>query len=169
MTALYFHALRAEDRIAVKPHAAPVLHAIQYMLGRQNREALQNFRALGGAQSYPSRTKDTTYVDFSTGSVGLGVAATLHLSSRLRWPCSMLSPATLRLRKPNTQLDPKPSIGCLRDRLDSRRSFFARISFAGRVIAAAATFRQRCRRSAKPRCCCPQSLCRAIDVADGGN
>jgi pyruvate dehydrogenase E1 component len=80
MTALYFHVLRPEDRIAVKPHAAPVLHAIQYMLGRQSREALENFRALGGAQSYPSRTKDTTDIDFSTGSVGLGVAITLFAS-----------------------------------------------------------------------------------------
>ncbi|SRR5579875_497119 len=77
LTALYFHALRPEDRIAVKPHAAPVLHAIQYLLGRQGRAALENFRALGGAQSYPSRTKDTAPVDFSTGSVGLGVGTTL--------------------------------------------------------------------------------------------
>src|SRR5579883_868168 len=58
LTALYFHVLRSEDRIAVKPHAAPVLHAIQYLLGRQSRTALENFRAFGGAQSYPSRTKD---------------------------------------------------------------------------------------------------------------
>jgi pyruvate dehydrogenase E1 component len=80
MTALYFRVLRPEDRIAVKPHAAPVLHAIQYILGRQSREALENFRGFGGAQSYPSRTKDHTDVDFSTGSVGLGVAATLFAS-----------------------------------------------------------------------------------------
>jgi pyruvate dehydrogenase E1 component len=77
MTALYFHALRPEDRVAVKPHASPVFHAIQYMLGRQSLEKLQRFRAYGGAQSYPSRTKDTDDVDFSTGSVGLGVAETL--------------------------------------------------------------------------------------------
>src|SRR5579872_7473378 len=77
LTALYFHALRPQDRIAVKPHAAPVLHAIQYLLGRQSREALENFRGLGGAQSYPSRTKDAAPVDFSTGSVGLGVGMTL--------------------------------------------------------------------------------------------
>jgi len=77
LTALYFHALRPQDRIAVKPHAAPVLHAIQYLLGNQSRAALENFRALGGAQSYPSRTKDTAPVDFSTGSVGLGVGMTL--------------------------------------------------------------------------------------------
>jgi pyruvate dehydrogenase E1 component len=80
MTALYFHALRAADRVAVKPHAAPLLHAIKYILGRQSLAALENFRALGGAQSYPSRTKDTTDVDFSTGSVGLGVALTLFAS-----------------------------------------------------------------------------------------
>jgi len=76
MTALYFDVLRAQDRVAVKPHASPVFHAIQYMLGQQSLEKLQGFRALGGAQSYPSRTKDADDVDFSTGSVGLGVALT---------------------------------------------------------------------------------------------
>ncbi len=77
LTALYMHTLRPEDRVAVKPHASPVYHAIQYLLGRQTRDKLENFRSLGGAQSYPSRTKDTDDVDFSTGSVGLGVGATL--------------------------------------------------------------------------------------------
>ncbi|MBI3453522.1 MAG: transketolase [Rhodospirillales bacterium] len=77
MTALYMHVLRPEDRVAVKPHASPVFHAIQYLLGHQAVENLERFRALGGAQSYPSRTKDVDDVDFSTGSVGLGVAATL--------------------------------------------------------------------------------------------
>jgi pyruvate dehydrogenase E1 component len=77
MTALYFHVLRPEDRVAVKPHASPVFHAIQYLLGHQSREKLERFRALGGAQSYPSRTKDADDVDFSTGSVGLGVAVTI--------------------------------------------------------------------------------------------
>ncbi|MEM7777103.1 MAG: transketolase [Pseudomonadota bacterium] len=76
MTALYFHELRPEDRVAVKPHASPVFHAIQYMLGQQSVENLKNFRGFGGAQSYPSRTKDADDVDFSTGSVGLGVAMT---------------------------------------------------------------------------------------------
>ena len=77
MAALYFHALGPNDRVAVKPHAGPVLHAIHYLLGSQSREALENFRGFGGAQSYPSRTKDRIPVDFSTGSVGLGVAITL--------------------------------------------------------------------------------------------
>src|SRR5215471_18514303 len=76
MTALYFDVLRPEDRVAVKPHASPVYHAIQYLLGRQTRDKLQRFRGFGGAQSYPSRTKDGETVDFSTGSVGLGVALT---------------------------------------------------------------------------------------------
>ncbi|HYC53504.1 MAG TPA: transketolase, partial [Candidatus Binatia bacterium] len=76
MTALYFEVLRPADRVAVKPHASPVYHAIQYLLGRQSRDALERFRAFGGAQSYPSRTKDADDVDFSTGSVGLGVAMT---------------------------------------------------------------------------------------------
>lgn len=76
MTALYFDVLRPEDRIAVKPHASPIFHAVQYLLGRQSQEHLERFRALGGAQSYPSRTKDADDVDFSTGSVGLGVAMT---------------------------------------------------------------------------------------------
>ena len=76
MTALYLDVLRPSDRIAVKPHASPVFHAIQYLLGRQTREKLERFRAFGGVQSYPSRTKDTDDVDISTGSVGLGVAMT---------------------------------------------------------------------------------------------
>ena len=80
MTALYFHVLRPQDRVAVKPHASPIYHAIQYLLGRQSREKLEAFRAYKGAQSYPSRTKDTDDVDFSTGSVGLGVAQTLFSS-----------------------------------------------------------------------------------------
>jgi len=80
MAALYFHALGPNDKVAVKPHAGPVLHAIHYLLGNQTRDKLQAFRGLGGAQSYPSRTKDTIPVDFSTGSVGLGVAITAFSS-----------------------------------------------------------------------------------------
>jgi len=76
MTALYFAVLRPQDRIAVKPHASPVFHAIQYLVGNQTLEKLEAFRAYGGSQSYPSRTKDIDDVDFSTGSVGLGVAIT---------------------------------------------------------------------------------------------
>jgi pyruvate dehydrogenase E1 component len=80
MTALYFDVLRPVDRVAVKPHASPIFHAIQYLLGKQTKERLQAFRGYKGAQSYPSRTKDADDVDFSTGSVGLGVAQTLFSS-----------------------------------------------------------------------------------------
>ncbi len=80
MAALYFHALRPQDKVAVKPHAGPVLHAIHYLLGNQSQGKLERFRGLGGVQSYPSRTKDTIPIDFSTGSVGLGVAVTAFSS-----------------------------------------------------------------------------------------
>ncbi|WP_370649407.1 transketolase [Neorhizobium galegae] len=80
MTALYCSVLRPEDRIAVKPHASPVFHALHYLAGNQTREKLENFRGYGGAQSYPSRTKDVDDVDFSTGSVGLGVGITAFAS-----------------------------------------------------------------------------------------
>ncbi|KAA0912976.1 transketolase [Aquicoccus porphyridii] len=80
MTALYFSALRPEDRVAVKPHAGPVFHAMQYMMGHLDRERMEAFRGFGGVQSYPSRTKDVDDVDFSTGSVGLGVAITSFAS-----------------------------------------------------------------------------------------
>jgi len=80
MTALYFSVLRPEDRVAVKPHASPAFHAIQYLLGKQSLEKLKNFRGFKGAQSYPSRTKDADDVDFSTGSVGPGASQTLFAS-----------------------------------------------------------------------------------------
>ena len=80
MTALYAAELRPADRVAVKPHASPMFHALQYLFGNQTQEQLEKFRAFHGAQSYPSRTKDQDDVDFSTGSVGLGVAQTMFAS-----------------------------------------------------------------------------------------
>jgi pyruvate dehydrogenase E1 component len=77
MTALWFSYLRAPDRVSVKPHASPVLHAINYLLGRLDPSYLTRLRELGGLQSYPSRLKDPDPVDFSTGSVGIGATATL--------------------------------------------------------------------------------------------
>ena len=76
MTALYFEVLRPQDRVAVKPHAGPVFHAVNWLLGRQTLEKMEGLRRFGGAQSYPSKVKDGAEVDFSTGSVGLGVAMT---------------------------------------------------------------------------------------------
>ncbi len=75
MTALYFYFLRPGDRVSVKPHASPVFHAIQFLRGFLPQEKLKAFRQYGGLQAYPSRTKDPDGVDFSTGSVGLGVGA----------------------------------------------------------------------------------------------
>ena len=77
MTALYMHHLRAGDRVSVKPHAAPVLHAVNYLLGALPVEKLKTLRSYGGLQSYPSRTKDPDPVDFSTGSVGIGATASV--------------------------------------------------------------------------------------------
>ncbi|KAL3901513.1 MAG: hypothetical protein SGCHY_000545 [Lobulomycetales sp.] len=76
LTALFFKSLQAHDRIAIKPHAQPIFQAIQYMHGAQTVENLKAFRAFKGIQSYPSRTKDGPFVDFSTGSVGLGASMT---------------------------------------------------------------------------------------------
>ena len=77
LTALYFDFLDSEDRISIKPHAAPVFHSIQYLLGNLDESYLKRLRQAGGLQSYPSRTKDPDTVDFSTGSVGLGAVAPL--------------------------------------------------------------------------------------------
>jgi pyruvate dehydrogenase E1 component len=85
MTALYFAHLDAPDRVSVKPHASPVFHAIQYLLGELDQSYLTQLRARGGLQSYPSRTKDPDTVDFSTGSVGLGAAAPLFANAVRRY------------------------------------------------------------------------------------
>jgi pyruvate dehydrogenase E1 component len=75
MTSLWFGHLRAEDRVSVKPHASPVLHAINYLLGELDESYLPSLRAFAGLQSYPSRVKDPDPVDYSTGSVGIGATA----------------------------------------------------------------------------------------------
>jgi pyruvate dehydrogenase E1 component len=75
MTALYFDYLRGPDRVSVKPHASPVLHAIEYLLGSLDERYLTTLREFGGLQSYPSRLKDPVAADFSTGSVGIGATA----------------------------------------------------------------------------------------------
>ena len=75
MTSLWFRHLRSQDRVSVKPHASPVLHAINYLLGELDESYLPTLRAFGGLQSYPSRVKDPDPVDYSTGSVGIGATA----------------------------------------------------------------------------------------------
>ena len=85
MTALYFHFLKKGDRVAVKPHSSPIFHSIQYLLGNLPKRYMTTLREFGGLQSYPSRTKDPEQVDFSTGSVGLGVVAPLFTSLTQRF------------------------------------------------------------------------------------
>lgn len=75
MTSLWFEQLRSADRVSVKPHASPVLHAINYLLGELDEKYLTTLREFGGLQSYPSRSKDPDPVDYSTGSVGIGATA----------------------------------------------------------------------------------------------
>jgi pyruvate dehydrogenase E1 component len=75
MTALWFEQLTSADRVSVKPHASPVLHAINYLLGNLDERYLTTLRDFGGLQSYPSRSKDPDPVDYSTGSVGIGATA----------------------------------------------------------------------------------------------
>src|SRR4051794_18421208 len=85
MTALWFAHLGPDDRVSVKPHASPVLHAIQYLLGDLDRSYLTTLRAFSGLQAYPSRTKDPDRVDFSTGSVGLGAVAPVFAALAARY------------------------------------------------------------------------------------
>src|SRR3954452_19234925 len=75
MTSLYLEQLQAEDRVSVKPHASPVLHALEYLLGSLDARYLTTLREFGGLQSYPSRLKDPVPADYSTGSVGIGATA----------------------------------------------------------------------------------------------
>ena len=75
MTSLWFEQLQPGDRVSVKPHASPVLHAINYLLGELDARYLTTLRSFGGLQSYPSRSKDPDTVDYSTGSVGIGATA----------------------------------------------------------------------------------------------
>src|SRR5262249_30101710 len=94
MTALYLSDLDASDRVSVKPHASPVLHALEYLLGRLDRTSLTTLRDFGGLQSYPTRTKAPFPVDYSTGSVGLGSVAPLFGALADRYVESRLGRST---------------------------------------------------------------------------
>src|SRR3982751_3417392 len=96
MTALWFEHLRAPDRVSVKPHAAPVLHAIEYLLGWLHPKHLTELRAFGGLQSYPSRLKDPVPADFSTGSVGIGATAPIWSALARRYVGSPFGPGSNR-------------------------------------------------------------------------
>lgn len=96
LTALYFHFLQSGDRVAVKPHASPIFHAIQYLLGQLPQSYLTTLRAYGGLQSYPSRTKDPEAIDFSTGSVGLGAVAPAFAALAHRYAVAHFGSVTSR-------------------------------------------------------------------------
>ena len=96
LTVLYFHFLESGDRVAIKPHASPVFHAIQYLLGQLPRDYLTTLRSYGGLQAYPSRTKDPDHVDFSTGSVGLGAVAPAFAAVAHRYAASHFDHVTSR-------------------------------------------------------------------------
>ena len=85
MTSLWMEQLRPGDRVSVKPHASPVLHAINYLIGELDESYLTTLRAFGGLQSYPSRTKDPDPVDYSTGSVGIGATAPIWAAMSRRY------------------------------------------------------------------------------------
>ena len=89
MTALWFRHLRPEDRVSVKPHASPALHAINYLLGELDERYLTTLREFGGLQSYPSRMKDPDPVDYSTGSVGIGATAPIWGALSRRYAASL--------------------------------------------------------------------------------
>ncbi|MCP4222781.1 MAG: pyruvate dehydrogenase, partial [Actinomycetia bacterium] len=92
MTALWFAHIGGEDKVAVKPHASPVYHAIKYLTGELDRRYLTSLRRKGGLQAYPSRTKDPDVSDFSTGSVGLGAVAPLFAAATRRYVDAHFSP-----------------------------------------------------------------------------
>ena len=85
MTALWFAHIGGEDKVAIKPHASPVYHAIKYLTGELDQSYLTTLRQRGGLQAYPSRTKDPDVSDFSTGSVGLGAVAPLFSAVTRRY------------------------------------------------------------------------------------
>jgi pyruvate dehydrogenase E1 component len=92
MTELWFRQLQPGDRVSVKPHASPVLHAISYLLGTLDERYLTTLRAFGGLQSYPSRSKDPDPVDYSTGSVGIGATAPVWGALARRYVASHAGP-----------------------------------------------------------------------------
>ena len=57
MTALWFSHLDPQDKVAVKPHASPVLHAINYLIGALDGSYLT--RRLAPAGVTPSACRKT--------------------------------------------------------------------------------------------------------------
>jgi pyruvate dehydrogenase E1 component len=140
LTALYLRVLRPQDRVAVKPHAGPIFHVLQYLMGRQTLDNMKKFRSFGGIQPYPSKTKDLPEVDLSTGSVGLGAAATTFcalIEQLLRrrgldpkaWPGTSIvptEPGRMIALVGDAELDEGNVFECLREswKLDIRNNWY---------------------------------------------
>ena len=78
LMALYLHGLAPGDRLAVKPHAAPVLYALMHLMGLLPRAQMERLREYRGLQPYPTELKNPLFVDYTTSSEGLGVACTIY-------------------------------------------------------------------------------------------
>ena len=78
LCALYLACRRPVDRVAVKPHAAPVIYSLMHLMGVLPREAMDRLREKGGPQPYPTKLKDPRFVDYTTSSEALGVCATIY-------------------------------------------------------------------------------------------
>ncbi len=78
LCALYLHCKRPQDRVAVKPHAAPVLYSLMHLLGVLEPHQMRELRELGGPQPYPTKLKSPRFVDYTTSSEALGVCAAIY-------------------------------------------------------------------------------------------
>ncbi|MFC6880289.1 transketolase-like TK C-terminal-containing protein [Actinomadura yumaensis] len=111
MTELWFERLHAGDRVSVKPHASPVLHAINHLLGELDAEYLTTLRSFGGLQSYPSRSKDPDPVDYSTGSVGIGATAPIWGALARRYVSSVINSPSPENNNTTETATPAPGDG----------------------------------------------------------
>ncbi len=113
LTALYFSELQPGDRVAVKPHASPAFHAVQYLLGNLPRKYLTELRSLKGIQAYPSKSKDHDPIDFSTGSVGLGAVAPAFSAAVARY-ARWATPSSTRATsgRPSSRITSRASATC---------------------------------------------------------
>src|SRR4030088_2097015 len=60
MTALWFEQLGPRDRVSVKPHASPVLHAINYLLGELDASYTMRLGHYRRLFDHLTQSKDTT-------------------------------------------------------------------------------------------------------------
>lgn len=78
LAALYLRNKRPQDRVAVKPHAAPVVYSLMHLFGVLPRADMSRLRERGGPQPYPTKTKNPLFVDYTTSSEALGVCAAIY-------------------------------------------------------------------------------------------